>query len=488
MDLGALFNRAASLAEIYDGSEPSYHAFTNAAIAYEQAGGGREKVDELLDSAIRAVFNVNREEDFIERLRKGGAQIFHHGAVFVRPDPEGEGLKNGEGEYSPPEKEPRLREIILALHGYGIYFDDLVIDIGRVSNTQMRIMPYVIVTIPRLNAQVVVAEQKGEAMFVANPAIPFMNWALFEKKKAGQENTPFANVTRIVHAGDWQDRLIKTLFGEDLSTGPKVHMAGYVRAHRKSKYPLTEEIVVAMARMYRERHPEKQWPSLKSGVINRDIILQVTQDSDWRRETWETINHCGRREERGINRSLYQILRAHGCHYDLTEELVVKMAHLYRKRHPAKRWPSQDSGVVDPAIVQQVTGDQHWQGETWGTINVLGSTGGRGLNRSLNQTLRAHGCHYDLTEEKVAAMAQRYRDKHPERKWPSALSGVVDPEIVMEVTGDPNWKRETWSGIDTAGKIKSRGLNRGLAGTLNAHFQERKGETATQQQVIPPPP
>jgi len=36
-------------------------------------------------------------------------------------------------------------------------------------------------------------------------------------------------------------------------------------------------------------------------------------------------------------RGVAEILQAHGCHYDLTEEAVVKMAKLYRERHPQKR-------------------------------------------------------------------------------------------------------------------------------------------------------
>jgi hypothetical protein len=470
MTLSALFNKAAELAEAYDGSEPAYDRFMEAAIAYEGAGGNKEKVDELLDMAIRAIGNVNREEDFLDRLARGGAQIFHHGAVFVRPDEEdGAGLKNGEGDYTPPVNEPRLREVVMALQSEGIFFDDLVVDVGRVSNGQMRKWPYVIVTIPRLNAQIAVADQKGEALFAANPAIPFMNWALFEKKMAGEKSTPFENVTRIVHAGKWEDRLMEILFGEDPSTGPKVYLHAYIKAHRKSKYPLTEEMVVAMARLYRERDAERQWPSINSGAIDRQIVEAVTGDPHWQKETWKKINSAGHDKNRNLTRSLRQILDAHGCHYNLSEEIVVAMARLYRGSDPKKRWPSSNSGLIDSRIVKAVTGDPNWQDETWRAIQDAGHQKNRNLTRSLRQILDAHGCHYNLSEEIVVAMARLYRRADPKKQWPTSYSGPIDPQVVRAVTGDPDWQDETWDGINSGGPQKNRNLTRSLRQILDAH-------------------
>ncbi|HEU4838522.1 MAG TPA: hypothetical protein VFS88_03820, partial [Micavibrio sp.] len=350
-----------------------------------------EKVDDLLDTAIRAIGNVNREEDFLDRLTKGGAQLFRHGAVFVRPNAlGGKGVNNGEGDYTPPVHEPRLREVVMALQGKGIFFDDLVVDVGRVSNGQMRKWPYVIVTIPRLNAQIAVADEKNEALFAANPAIPFMNWALFEKKMAGEKDTPFENVKRIVHAGGWEDRLMNILFGEGPSTGPKINLAGYIRTHRKSKYPLTEEAVVAMARLYREHHPKKQWPTGRSGQIDPWIVETVTGDPHWQEETWIAIDAAGRQKSRNLTQSLRQILYAHGCHYNLSEEMVVAMARLYREEDADNQWPTQESGPINPRIIEAVTRDPHWQAETWKAIDDAGKHDGRNLTRSLPQILDAH--------------------------------------------------------------------------------------------------
>jgi hypothetical protein len=314
MDLAKLFNIASGFAETYDGSEVSYRRFIDAAIAFDTAAKEPEKTSALLERAIRAVNSVNSEEDFLERLKRGGAQVFHHGAVFVLPNPHHTGLQNGNGDYSPPESEPRLRQVVMALQGRGVYFDDLIVDAGRVKDNQMRIAPYIILTIPRLNAQIAVADQVGEALFVAKPAIPFMNWALFEKKMAGAKGTAFEGITRVVHAGAWEERMISALFGDDPAPGPKVALPGYVKAHRKTKYPLTEEMVVAMARLWRV-HPENKnkgsWPTAESGPIPRDIIVAVTGDADWQDENWSAIHMAGRQKSRGLMRSLSQTLDAH---------------------------------------------------------------------------------------------------------------------------------------------------------------------------------
>lgn len=393
MILSDLFNTAAKAAQEFNGSEASFKVFMDAAIQFDNAAKDPSKTDELLNAAIRAVEQVNSEESFLDKLARGGAKIFRHGAVFVRPDPEQGGIESGEGQktFEGAVQEPRLREVVMALQTRQIYFDDLVIDVGAVRANQMREYPYAVITIPRLNAQIVVADQKGEAIFAVKPSIPFMNWALFEKKMVRQEGTAFENVRRYVHAGDWREKLLAQVCGEDTgAVPPKVMLDGYVKAHRKSKYPLTEEMVVAMARLVRERDPDKQWPSQQSGVIPHDIVAAVTGDEHWQSETWRAVDAAGRIKIRGLTRTLAQILKAHGCSYYLTEEMVVKMARMVRENDPEKKWPSHNSGTIPHEIVVAVTGDEDWQAETWGAVGQAGLKKNRRLTRTLSQMLDAH--------------------------------------------------------------------------------------------------
>ena len=470
----AIYSHALELAQAYDGSEASYHAFMDAAIAVDAEGFEADKVDGLLDIAIQAVQNVNREEDFLSKLERGGAKIFHHGAVFVRPDLTQRFNEAGEDAkpFENPVFEPRLREVVMALQGRGIFFDDLVIDVGRVNDNQMRKWPYVIVTIPRLNVQIAVADQKGEAMYVANPAIDFMNWALFQKPMAGQAGTIFENMKRVVHAGAWEEKLLGYVFGDDPAKPPKVNLDGWVKAQRKSKYPLTEEMVVEMAKMWRA-HPDNKykysWPSHQSGKIPRDIILKVTGDENWKDETWGALHYAGIGNIRGLTRGLRPMLDAHRCHYNLTEHIVVAMARLWRERHPQKQWPSLHSGSIPRDIIVAVTGDEHWQDETWRAIDAAGSQNSRGLTRSLRQILDAHGCHYNLTEDMVVAMARLWRERHPQKQWPNAHSGLIPRDIIITVTGDENWQDETWGAIDGAGSKNNRGLTRSLRQIFDDH-------------------
>lgn len=240
-----------------------------------------------------------------------------------------------------------------------------------------------------------------------------------------------------------------------------------------TKHRLTEEMIAAMARLYRNNHPEKQWPTQKLGVIAPSIVQQVTGEADWPPEVWANIDAAGRLKLRGLSRSLPQILEAHGCHYNLTETMIVAMAKLYRKGHPDKQWPIERSGIISASIIEKVTGDSDWQSETWLAIAMAARKEGRGLTRPLSQIFEAHGCHYDLTEGIIVAAARIWREQHPSKKWPSGDDGEISPAIIQAVTGDRHWQQETWSGLRRAGQMKSRGLTRPLSQILDANCPER---------------
>ena len=84
-----------------------------------------------------------------------------------------------------------------------------------------------------------------------------MNWALFEKPMAEQAGTAFENISRVPMSEGWERQMFQALGIEKGHDSHKVLLPGYMKAHRKSKYPLTEEMVVAMARIYRWRKAPK---------------------------------------------------------------------------------------------------------------------------------------------------------------------------------------------------------------------------------------
>ncbi len=478
MDLTRLYTKAVGLAQGYTGSEKSYRAFLVAAIKYEDAGGDVSNINHLLDTAEQAFWDHAKDDGlpgFLDKLQHGGAKVFRHGAVFIRPDPAGpKGILPGEGDFTPALEAPRLQNVIRALRSIDILFDDLVLDVGTVGTNQMRRSPYIIVTIPRLNAQIAVANQEDEALFIANPAMSFMNWTLFEKPMAGVAGGLFEHVTRVTHAGNWENRLRGAVLGACDAPGPKVNVDGYVKAHRKSKYPLTDAMVARMGRMYRDEHPKKQYPTTASGSVPHHIVVAVTGDPNWQEETWGAFDAAGRTRIRGLTQSLRKILEFHGCHYNLTDAMVARMGRMYRNEHPEKQYPTENSGVILHHIVVAVTGDPNWQEETWRAVDSAGKQKLRGLTRSLSQTLQSHGYHYNLTDAMVARMGRMYRDEHPKKQYPTTASGSVPHHIVVAVTGDPNWQEETWRAVDSAGQNKRRGLTQSLSKIFDAHDPDRR--------------
>jgi hypothetical protein len=274
----------------------------------------------------------------------------------------------------------------------------------------------------------------------------------------------------------WQNIRLATRSGSR-GLSRKIPLSQLFQAYGCS-YELTEEMIVAMAELHRQRDKDKQWPSRLSGVIDPEIVQAVTDDPYWQEESWVNINSAAHKQVRGLKRksSLPQILRDHRCTYDITEELIVKIAKLYRARHPKRWWPSLSSDPIDPAIIQEATGDPHWQAETTNGLDQALSKGQRGLKRksSLYKLLREHGCSYDLTEDMIADMAKLHRDRYGQ--WPSSPSGNIDPDIVLQVTGDPLWQEENWSNINHSAFLGGRGLPRkiSVAVLLTERFPERR--------------
>jgi hypothetical protein len=471
-DLSILFNSISRLANQFDGAEGSYQSFMKAALAFEQAGGTPEQIDTLLDLSIRAadrLFSAPDDTAFVTSLEAGGAQILRHGSVFVKPTLTAAmpGVVGGRTRFAIQPYEPKLQGVVQALHKRGVYFDDLVLDVGRVSGSQMRTYPYVVITIPRLNAQIAVSNQRGQAIFVAQPAIPIMDWAVFDKQSAGVPGTAFSHVKRIVCTGAWQDKMLDWVFGTAQAAGAKVSLPGYVRSHRNTPYPLSEDMIVAMARLYRARHPDRQWPAQASGVVDEDIVTTVTGDPDWQRESWSSINTAASQNLRGLKdaHSLSAILRKHGCYYRLTEEMIVAIATMWRERHPDRKWPDRMSGEIPHDIVVAVTGDPLWQKENWMAIDSAGVRAGRGLTRKANllAILQDHRPSYDLSKGMIIAMATMCRDRHPDGKWPHAESGEIPADIVTAVTGVPDWPAENWGGLDRACRKAKRGMTEKLS-------------------------
>lgn len=439
----------------------------------EQTGhDNQHTVDWFMDDAQERAYGMMSRlgdlEDVLSVLESRGAIIDRSNLAYVLTDQsfpaDGAGIEPLEPTTF--KRQPRLPILVKELETIGIYTDDLVVRVGTIFTDKTRRLPYLIVEIPRLGKSVAICEQYGETTFVCQDILPAYVWSHQTKKQLKAKD----NIQDVSFNNKWPFRICNLLlYGSDEMTptpgetppepGAKVSLQDYLKDQEKGKRILTEEVVVAMAKLYRERHPKNEWPAQGRGKIPPDIIYAVTGDKNWTSETWGAINNAGFHGRRGLTRTLSQILHAHGCHYDLTEDAVVKMAKLYRERHPKKQWPNINLGTIDPEILQLATGNPLWQKETWEVISSAGLRNGRGLKRSLQETLDAHGCNYNLTEDMIVSMAQLYREADEKNLWPTRKSGIVDPSIVYAVTKDEHWQEEEWERIDRSGRKSARGLS-----------------------------
>lgn len=480
--LTELFEAAARLARSYDVSELAYRQLMQAALAFEAASNAagspdtKEKTDEIVAISVASeniFYDAENLEDFLKSIEKSGAKILRPQMAFIRPsadvspDPDGDGEDSFEGAVY----QPRLQEVIKALRSRNVFFDDLVIDIGILRQNQMRKYPYAIITVPRLNIQIAVSNQDGEAMFVANPSIQLMDWAVFEKPQAGQEGTVFQNVKRVIHRGAWQERLLDTagIGPEGASVGQKIALDAYVKAHRR-EYPITESMIIAMAKLYRARHPERQWPNINSGPIDPEIVFEVTGSHDWQPENWELLDQNLSRGDRGLpsGGSLKTLLEQNGCHYNLTKQMIVAFASKLHEKWAKEgryEWPTgNDDTPIPHEIVAEVTGDPLWQVETFKKIDTVARVGQRGLQeeKSVTAIIREAGGHYDLTEAMILEMARLCRAEHDKKQWPWQGSGPVPRHIVVKATGNPFWRNEDWGQINATMRTGGRGLPRAI--------------------------
>lgn len=452
MDLLDKFEQALGLAVIYDGAEQRHEDFFKAAIAYEQAGGTQESVNVLLDTAKQAfarLFNANSAESFWERLERAGAKVFDCGAVLIPPDTHTGGinpaLSDSPTPYVRPQYQARLAEVVRALEAQGVYVDDLVLDIGRVYPTQIRTQPYVIVTIPRLNAQIAVSDQEDEALFVAQPAMPVGDWALFRKADLKAEPAKWPDITRIVHAGAWQEKMLKAVFGTLIGVGPKVQLDGYVKAHRSKKYELSDRMIIALAKAVQRAHPKRTPPSAAyNKPIDRHILANVTGDPEFPNLSFSQINE----RLRCKSSSLAKLLEDSGqFDNDLTDAQIIRLAMAVQLAHPERRKPTpHDKQPIPHGIVVEVTGDPDFPVISFDVIHSRLVRKGTTLSQLLDQSGQFNN---QLSHAEIVELAIAMRRLHPKRRRPTGDHDKPIPRDILEnVTGNPRFPSISFKAID----------------------------------------
>lgn len=154
-------------------------------------------------SAINDLLGVSSEahKQFLESALRGvGEDLCQVQMDFVLLPP-GEGPEilqgNGTNPMEGPVFQERVRDLLLALEGVGIYSDDVILIRGKLSRREMRRLSYVIIEIPKLGREILINDQVGEATFVID-GIMSRQYLVTITKGELQDNHP-EEVLRVIY-------------------------------------------------------------------------------------------------------------------------------------------------------------------------------------------------------------------------------------------------------------------------------------------------
>ena len=121
-------------------------------------------------------------------------------------------IGNGNGKpIEAPKFRERLKDLLLTLAENGIYSDDIILISGEVTDSMMRKQSYTIIEIPKLNREILVCDQIGEATFVIYGILG--RASLISAGKEDLQSTYGARVMRVIHHNDaqWQSDILQNL-------------------------------------------------------------------------------------------------------------------------------------------------------------------------------------------------------------------------------------------------------------------------------------
>jgi hypothetical protein len=224
--------------------------------------------------------------------------------------------------------------------------------------------------------------------------------------------------------------------------------------------PLTEEMILAWADAYRERHD--RWPSGEAVPIEEAPG-----------ETWNAVDLALKVGRRGLagGSSLAQLLAERRGHRNraglppYTVKQILAWADAYHTRHG--HWPTAGSGPIEEA-----------PGESWNAVDralrngTRGFPGGSSLARLLEKRRGVRNVHGlpPLTEARILAWADAYYERH--HMWPNKNCGTI-----------PGTVGETWATVDNALRHGNRGLPGG--DSLPKLLARHRGKTRRRQHDRP---
>ena len=286
-----------------------------------------------------------------------------------------------------PRFENRLNQILVLLNREGVTTDDVKMYDGVVSPNMMRQRSYRLVQIPRLNREILVCDQIGEASFVGNGQRGPLFWATYRKEFLEMQ----PDVSRVEHRPGWEEQLLDLLTSNN-PIQPKLPKPKY--AH----YSLTEDIILVKAIEYAAAH-DWRLPIQHSGEVEG---LPGQKWANWYHAIRKRHNSLTRKDCRGLNH-LFQIYglkmgkkenvpliktaharimagEPHGLKdsttFKLSEDLIITKSLEYAAAHDWKL-PTRHSGEVEGLPGQKW---QNWNAAIRKHLNGLTRKDCKGLN------------------------------------------------------------------------------------------------------------
>jgi hypothetical protein len=198
-------------------------------------------LDQILERAIRrpSLFFTNHA-DLENSVQNLNISLVRVNGVLVPPDPHEPGIQpgdGGDGRMREVRFINRLSMVLEALRERGVYSDDVVLHVGTLRPGQMRACSYVLVEIPRLQGDILVCDQVGEATFVSSRPLGVDAYQRLTKSEL--LTTP--GVVRVVHTNDkdWLDAVFSHLSQNVVDQ--KVHIKDMLDMRAKIKEHFTPE-------------------------------------------------------------------------------------------------------------------------------------------------------------------------------------------------------------------------------------------------------
>jgi hypothetical protein len=195
-------------------------------------------------------------------LRQKGFFPIHqsiHAGIFLPPI-QGNAPQTGSGNgFEAPRFLDKKTPLLLALAKIeGLYQEDVRIleSTKPLPSSMMRDEPYVIIDIPRLNVQIAVCNQYGEAVYVAKPALTINQWC--NNTKDDLQDQGLATQVKWDNQSKWINRIIHLITHDNKDQSIDVSQTKKIPLPRRPVFWAIEDTIVQWMEWYNDKQKEEK--------------------------------------------------------------------------------------------------------------------------------------------------------------------------------------------------------------------------------------